>query len=80
MKKSGIDARYIFIAPPSVEALESRLRGRGTETEESIQKRLTQAKEELEYSNTPGVHDIIILNDDLDTAYKELDEFIYKQP
>lgn len=78
MKKSGIDARYIFIAPPSLQALESRLRGRGTEKEESVQKRLKQAKEELEYSNVPGVHDIIIVNDDLDTAYKELEDFVYK--
>ncbi|KFH43387.1 Guanylate kinase-like protein [Hapsidospora chrysogenum ATCC 11550] len=80
MKKSGIKARYIFIAPPSLEALEARLRGRGTENEESIQKRLAQAKNELEYSKTPGVHDIIILNDDLDTAYKQLEEFVYKAP
>jgi len=57
--------------------LESRLRGRGTEKEESIQKRLAQAKAELEYSKTPGVHDIIIVNDDLDQAYKELEEFVF---
>ena len=78
IKASGIDARYIFIAPPSEEALEQRLRGRGTETEESVQKRLRQAKNELEYSKTPGVHDIIIVNDDLETAYKELEDFVYK--
>lgn len=71
-------ARYVFIAPPSNEILEQRLRGRGTETEESIQKRLTQALKELEYSKTPGVHDIIIVNDDLDKAFAELEGFIYK--
>ncbi|KAJ3477574.1 hypothetical protein NLG97_g8803 [Lecanicillium saksenae] len=49
-----------------------------TETEASIQKRLAQANNELEYSKTPGVHDLIIVNDDLETAYKELDAFIYK--
>lgn len=72
-------ARYIFISPPSpeFETLESRLRGRGSEKEESIQKRLTQAKLELEYSKTPGVHDIIIVNDDLETAYKKLESFIF---
>lgn len=36
----GIDARYVFIKPPSFEALEARLRSRGTENEEDIQKRL----------------------------------------
>ncbi|CAK7271380.1 guanylate kinase [Sporothrix epigloea] len=75
---SSLDARYVFIAPPSVEILEKRLRGRGTEKEESVQKRLTQALVELEYSKTPGVHDKIIVNDDLETAYKELEDFIYQ--
>ena len=50
IKQSSISARYVFISPPSVDALESRLRGRGTEKEENIQKRLAQAKNELEYS------------------------------
>jgi len=77
VKKTDIDARYIFIAPPNMAELESRLRGRGTETEEKIQKRLAQAKKELEYSTTPGVHDIIIVNDDLDAAYKKLEDFVY---
>lgn len=61
-----------------MDALESRLRGRGTESEESVQKRLAQARNEIEYSRTPGVHDKIIVNDDLDTAYKELEDFIYQ--
>jgi guanylate kinase len=77
IKKSGIDARYVFIKPPSFEELEKRLRGRGTEAEEAVNKRLTQAKVELEYADTPGVHDIIIVNDDLEKATKELDDFVY---
>jgi hypothetical protein len=63
IKASGFPARYVFIAPPSEEELEKRLRGRGTEKEESIQKRLDRAKVELEYSKVPGVHDRIIVND-----------------
>jgi guanylate kinase len=78
VKRTGVDARYVFIKPPSVEVLEQRLRGRGTEKEESIQKRLRQAVLELEYSQTEGVHDLIIENDDLERAYKELEEFVYK--
>jgi guanylate kinase len=77
IKTSTLSARYIFIAPPSMTVLESRLRGRGTEKEESIQKRLQQAKNEMEYSKTDGVHDLIIVNDDLENAYKELEEFIF---
>jgi guanylate kinase len=72
-----VDARYVFIAPPSFEALESRLRGRGTEKEESIQKRLEQAKLELDFSKTEGVHDTIIVNDDKEVAYRELEAFIF---
>lgn len=64
--------------PPNFEALEKRLRGRGTEDEGSIAKRLDQAKKELEYADTPGVHDIIIVNDDLDIAYKQLEDYVYK--
>lgn len=63
IRASGFPARYVFIAPPSEQELEQRLRGRGTEKEESIQKRLTQAKVELEYSKVPGIHDRIIVND-----------------
>lgn len=78
IKQANIPARFVFVAPPSEEELEKRLRGRGTEKEESIQKRLTQAKLELEYSKSPGVHDIIIVNDDLEKAYKELENFVYR--
>ncbi|KAK0643836.1 guanylate kinase [Cercophora newfieldiana] len=77
IKATGFPARYVFIAPPSEEVLEKRLRGRGTDKEESILKRLAQAKLELEFAKTPGVHDKIIVNNDLETAYKELVDFVY---
>ncbi|KAF3074967.1 hypothetical protein CFAM422_002742 [Trichoderma lentiforme] len=80
IKNSGIDARYIFVSPPSIETLEQRLRGRGTETEQSIQERLAQAQKELDFSKTPGVHDIIIVNDDLEASYKKFEEFVYSPP
>ncbi|KAJ3575954.1 hypothetical protein NPX13_g3862 [Xylaria arbuscula] len=69
---------HYSIKPPTFEALEKRLRGRGTEDESSIVKRLDQASKELEYADTPGVHDLIIVNDDLDVAYKQLEDYIYK--
>ncbi|KAI1179605.1 guanylate kinase [Nemania sp. FL0916] len=78
IKQSSIGARFAFIKPPTFEALEQRLRGRGTEDEASITKRLDQARKELEYADTPGVHDIIIVNDDLDAAYKQLEDYVYK--
>lgn len=57
--------------------LESRLRGRGTEKEESIQKRLAQAENEMAYSKTPNAHDLIIVNGDLEKAYNDLENFIF---
>ncbi|KAM0326949.1 hypothetical protein ACHAQA_006069 [Verticillium albo-atrum] len=77
VQKSDIKARYVFVAPPSTEELERRLRGRGTENEQSVQKRLNQAKLELAYAET-GIHDKIIVNEDLEKAYKELEGFVYK--
>lgn len=77
IKNSDLQARFVFVKPPSFEALEQRLRGRATEDEAAITKRLNQAIKELEYADTPGVHDIIIVNDDLDAAYKELEDFVY---
>ncbi|KAL5363055.1 guanylate kinase [Aspergillus floccosus] len=76
VKRTDLNARFVFLAPPSLEELEKRLRGRGTETEDSLQKRLGQAKNELEFSKEPGAHDKIIVNDDLDKAYQELRDWI----
>ncbi|KAH6645924.1 guanylate kinase [Truncatella angustata] len=78
IKASSIDARYVFVAPPSYETLEQRLRGRGTETEDSLSKRLEQARVELAFYETPGSHDVKIVNDDLDKAYGELEDYVYK--
>jgi guanylate kinase len=59
----------IFIAPPTMEALENRLCARGTDTEETIQRRLKNAREELARMNE---FDHVIVNDDIDHAYAEL--------
>ncbi len=61
-------ALSIFVKPPSLEVLEQRLRSRGTETEDSIKKRLGRAELEL---NQGASFDVTILNDDLQTAIQE---------
>ncbi|KAJ5129216.1 uncharacterized protein N7515_005255 [Penicillium bovifimosum] len=76
VKRTDLQARFLFLAPPSLEVLEQRLRGRGTETEESLQKRLAQARNELEYAKQPGAHDKIVVNDDLEKAYIELRDWV----
>eukprot|EP00026_Physarum_polycephalum_P015955 Phypoly_transcript_16764.p1 GENE.Phypoly_transcript_16764~~Phypoly_transcript_16764.p1 ORF type:complete len:155 (+),score=17.05 Phypoly_transcript_16764:215-679(+) len=66
VKKSGISCRYIFIAPPSEEELKRRLVGRGTETPESIERRLNNSKRELEYiSKNQRFFNHVIGNSDL---------------
>lgn len=75
--KVDLNARFLFIAPPSVEDLKTRLVGRGTETDDSIAKRLAAATAEMDYAAT-GAHDHTIVNDDLDKAYRELKEFIFE--
>ncbi|CAH6722496.1 guanylate kinase [[Candida] jaroonii] len=78
VKASDLNAKYLFVAPPSIEELKTRLVGRGTETEESINKRLDAATREMEYAET-GAHDKIIVNNDLEEAYKQFKEFILDQ-
>ena len=59
----------VFVQPPSIEALEERLRSRGTETEEKIQQRLDKSAGELVFSQD---FDVILVNDDLTTAKREV--------
>ena len=49
LKGTDLNAVYVLIKPPSIEVLEQRLRDRNTETEESLKRRLSIAKEELDY-------------------------------
>ncbi|TPP58451.1 Guanylate kinase [Fasciola gigantica] len=50
--KPPLNARYILVRPPSIEALEKRLRDRGTETEETLQKRLDRARKDIEFAES----------------------------
>ncbi|TRZ12769.1 hypothetical protein HGM15179_014325 [Zosterops borbonicus] len=76
IKKTELNPIYISVQPPSIEILEKRLRDRKTETEESLQKRLTAARVDLELSKEPGLFDLVIINDDLEKAYSELKEVL----
>ena len=75
VKKTDLNARFLFLQPPSVEILEQRLRGRASDSEEAILARLKQAENEIAYSKTPGVHDAIVVNDDLEKAWAEFKAF-----
>lgn len=76
VKKQMPEAVLVFIAPPSVEELENRLRGRHTEDEVSIQKRLHEVKVEMERSK---LYDYVVLNDDVERASAELESIAAKE-
>lgn len=71
----GDDAVAIFILPPSHEVLESRLRGRGTDSEETIRKRLDKADYELSFAPQ---YEHRVVNDDLDKAVNDVKSIILK--
>ncbi len=73
IKKQCPHAIMVFIAPPDMGTLERRLRLRGTDSEETIQKRMKNANGELDYVNH---YDYIIINDSLDEAYEKLKAII----
>ncbi len=73
VKDKMSDAVLIFIAPPSVEELEHRLRGRHTEDESTIQKRLAQVKIELERSLK---YDYTVINDSVERAVEEIENIV----
>ena len=64
------DVLSIFILPPSMSELESRLRNRGTEDEQTVQKRMEQAKTEMTMQNRYRHR---VVNDDLETAVNEVE-------
>ena len=82
LKKTDLNPRFVFIRPPgtnnqeTLDILRQRLKGRKTESDEAIEKRLAQAEEELVYGSVPGNFDIVLYNDDVDQAYEKLRNFM----
>lgn len=76
--KAYPEAVGIFIEPPSMEVLEKRLRGRGTDSDEVIETRLKNAIEENLFSEEKGKYEYRIVNDDLEIAVKETIELVQK--
>jgi len=64
---------YIFIAPPSWNDLEYRLRNRKTEEKKELEKRLGDARTEIKYVNN---YDYLVINDNIETALKKLEAII----
>jgi guanylate kinase len=69
VKEKFPGACLIFIAPPGMEELERRLRGRGTDSEADIQNRLAISREELALQTR---FDHVVINEDLDACFAQL--------
>ena len=73
-KYFGDDALSVLIVPPSMEILEQRLRGRGTDTEEAITERLAKAQWELDFAS--GKFDVELVNDKLEDTFAKSEEIV----
>lgn len=73
VKEKLPDATLIFIEPPSMDELERRIIGRGTESEDVIESRMRTARVEMERKME---YDIAVMNDDVDSAVARLSECI----
>ncbi|MDG2303799.1 MAG: guanylate kinase [Candidatus Binatia bacterium] len=71
-KLYGADAVGIFVVPPSFAALESRLRSRGTDSEEQVARRLQRVRTEMSATSETEVYDYRIINEDRDVAAAEI--------
>ena len=69
----GDSALSIFVMPPSMLALEDRLRGRGTEDEAALEKRIAKSQQEMEAA---PAFDLRLVNDDLDLAKQEAEDMV----
>lgn len=69
----GDRALAIFVKVPSEEILEQRLRGRGTDSEDSISRRLFKVKFEMSFQDQ---FDVILVNDDLDTSFQKAQQLV----
>ena len=76
IKRTTLHPRFLFLSPPSLEILEQRLRGRGTEDEEGVQKRLKQAEVEMAFAREEGKGEKVILNDEVERAYREFEAWV----
>ncbi|OUC13759.1 MAG: guanylate kinase [Alkalinema sp. CACIAM 70d] len=74
IRKSFPSAYRIFILPPSLEELESRIRGRGQDSDDAISKRLQRAQAEIDAANE---FDIQIINDDFDSTLARLETAVF---
>jgi guanylate kinase len=76
IRQSFPEAYRIFILPPSIEELESRIRGRGQDSDDAIDRRLQRAKAEIDAANE---FDVQIINDEFNAAVDRLELTLFPE-
>lgn len=74
--KGDLDVVSIFLAPPSIEELEKRIRGRSTEADEVIQKRLARSEAELKLKSQ---YEYVVVNDNIKRCVNEVKQIIHSR-
>jgi guanylate kinase len=69
LRRDKVEGRFVFVAPPTEEELERRLRGRGTDSQAAISQRLAAARQEMAQASS---YDAVVINDDLERAVREI--------
>jgi len=77
--RAAPDATFVLIVPPDDAELERRLRGRGTEDEPTVARRLAQARAEMETAKSSGVYNHVVVNDELERAVDEVCRLIRRE-
>ena len=74
--KGDLDVISIFLVPPSIEELEKRIRGRSTEADEVIQKRLARSEAELKLKSQ---YEYVVVNDNIKRCVNEVKQIIHSR-
>lgn len=74
------EAIFVMILPPDMRELEKRLTGRGSETEESLRRRLAKAQAEIQLARDSGVYKYFVVNDDLERCISEVVKIVQGEP
>jgi len=77
--RAAPDATFVLIVPPDDAELERRLRGRGTEDEPTVARRLAQARAEIQTAESSGVYNHVVVNDELEQAVDEVCRLVQRE-
>lgn len=74
-----VDCNYVFVQTATIDDLRKRLEARGTETKETLAKRIGNAEKEIKMANELGIFTKYLINDDRERFIQEADQYIIKE-